>query len=181
MSEEWRPVRDFEGFYSVSNKGRIRRDAPAHGAVVGRILTPGIRNGYPYVNLHRGDQPVKMYVHALVAHAFIRERQAKEEVNHIDGDKRNAQFTNLEYVSRGANMRHANRIGLAPVREHRHNAKLTRAAAEEIRRLSGALSQQELAERFRVHRSTICDVLRGRTWDEFPDAQRRGPAPEPRG
>src|SRR3990167_10375693 len=98
MTKVWRSVVGFEGLYSISSEGRVRRDAGGSGARPGHILAPGIRNGYPYVNLHRNRRATKAYVHSLVIQAFLGLREEGQEVNHIDGDKLNARFVNLEYV-----------------------------------------------------------------------------------
>lgn len=41
------------------------------------------------------------YIHQLVAQVFIGPRPVGKEINHIDGDKYNNHYTNLEYVTRG--------------------------------------------------------------------------------
>ena len=50
--------------------------------------------------------------HVLVAKAFIPNPMNKAQVNHIDGNKQNNHFTNLEWVSNSENMDHARREGL---------------------------------------------------------------------
>lgn len=165
MKPMWQPVPEFEGIYSVSNLGQVRRERAGHGARVGRHLKQDTRNGYPYVNLHNGSGKYRrFYVHGLVASAFLGPRPPGHEVNHKDGVKANPQADNLEYVTSSGNKRHAATTGLSPAGERRHNAKLTQAAANEIRALAERMSQSELATKFGVHRSTIVDVLNRRTW-----------------
>ena len=45
-----------------------------------------------------------------------------------------------------------------------HFAKLTESDVKSIRGLRASHSQQKLADMYGVHRSTVVDVLRGRTW-----------------
>lgn len=64
------------------------------------------------VNLSK-DRIQKWYlVHRLKAIVFIPNIENKEQVNHIDGNKSNNDLSNLEWVTRSENMRHAYRIGL---------------------------------------------------------------------
>lgn len=59
---------------------------------------------------------VKVYVHRLVAEAFIPNPDNLPEVNHIDGNRSNNAVHNLEWVSHADNMRHAYATGLNPGR-----------------------------------------------------------------
>jgi hypothetical protein len=36
--ENWRPVKDFEGVYEVSDLGRVRRSKAAKGATAGALI-----------------------------------------------------------------------------------------------------------------------------------------------
>ena len=50
--ERWLPVVGHEGYYDVSDLGRVKRIAPAKGAVPGRILAGGTdKDGYILVSL----------------------------------------------------------------------------------------------------------------------------------
>lgn len=106
MTEEWRPVVGFEGFYEVSSEGRVR--SFRRGAN-GRLLRPGISsNDYPTVALGRGNSRT---VHSLVAAAFIGPCPEGEEVRHHDNDRRNPRATNLRYGTRAQNIADAQAAG----------------------------------------------------------------------
>jgi HNH endonuclease/NUMOD4 motif-containing protein len=115
--EEWRAVGGLEGWYSISNLGRVRREKPAKGTYVGRILKGSLDTyGYPSVRLCRKESlsnEQKSYnIHLLVSRAFLGPKPEGCEVNHKDGDKLNPRTLNLEYVTHQGNMEHASRTGL---------------------------------------------------------------------
>ena len=165
----WRDVPGFEGVYSVSSDGQVRREQRGHGATIGKLLRQHRkRNGYLFVDLCDGARRSTSNVHVLVARAFLGAPPPQCEVNHIDGNKENNRIANLEYVTRRGNIVHGLRTGLYPVGERLHNARLTADNVRTIRSLRGEYSQRQLAERFGVARTTIADVLQGRTWREGP-------------
>lgn len=120
--EEWRPVVGFEGAYSVSNLGRVRRNIPEDNTYVGRILvlSKDSKKHFRYLRVHLVYGPIKKYctVHSLVATSFLGPCPEKKQINHIDGVKINNRIENLEYVTQPENMSHAKRIGLLPHRTH---------------------------------------------------------------
>ena len=115
VEEEWRPVVGWEGWYSVSNLGRVRRESMGRGSYPGRILKPRWNHlqRYPQVSLSRGNKVTPHYIHRLVAMAFLGSSPAgKEQINHRDGDRTNNAVSNLEFVTSSENVRHALRLGL---------------------------------------------------------------------
>lgn len=125
MQEEiWRPLvcQDIhEGWYEVSNIGRVRT------AKTKRLLSPFNSKGYLRIGLityTRGQQ--KFPVHRLVANAFVEGRtHEKRFVNHIDGNKLNNVYTNLEWVTASENIIHAIRTGLRHIIRGERNGQAT--------------------------------------------------------
>jgi len=68
----------------------------------------GYRVIKPYIN----GKNINMYIHRLVAVAFVFNEFDKPFVNHIDGDKTNNDVVNLEWVTHKENMAHASSTGL---------------------------------------------------------------------
>ena len=88
---EWRKVKDFN--YSVSNKGEVRNDK------TGRILKKTVStSGYLFVQLFDKKTYMK-YIHRLVGEAFIPNPDFLPQIDHIDGDKKNNEVSNLRWVS----------------------------------------------------------------------------------
>ena len=109
--EEWRDVVGFEGYYQVSNLGRVRsldRDIPYinHSTPTvlhkkGQImkLRPD-SDGYLRVNLHVAHIKNKLLgVHRIVAQAFISNPKNLPCVNHKDYNKANNCVDNLEWCT----------------------------------------------------------------------------------
>lgn len=167
QDEEWRPVVGLEGVYEVSSYGRVRRVLGSRGARAGRILVPRLsEDGYLYLGLHFDGKRLLRRVHRLVIEAYVGPRPPGCEVNHIDGIKLNAHYTNLEYVTRAENTQHAYDIGLKPRGAERRQSRLRDADVIEIRRLyrSGVTRCQALGDQFGVSHQTIRDIVKERKW-----------------
>lgn len=100
-NEQWRSIEGFEN-YLVSNKGRIMNGK------TGRILRPRDNgHGYEIVWLCKDGKGTNKHVHRLVGEAFIDNPNDLETINHIDQDKHNNNVENLEWLSRGDNIRYS--------------------------------------------------------------------------
>ena len=102
--EIWKPVKDFEGLYEVSNLGKVktlRED---------RLLKPiyNKQNGYRYVRLCNKCEKF-YYIHQLVAEMFCEKptTNLRLTVNHKNGRKLDNRANNLEWVTFSQNLKHA--------------------------------------------------------------------------
>lgn len=121
MKEVWKPIKEFEGKYEVSNFGKVRSIDRLVKGTNGKVQRrKGMtktqkhdKDGYLVVNLYtpKGNRPKK--VHRLVANAFIDNPNNKPEINHIDGNKENNHANNLEWTTRAENMKHFSISGLS--------------------------------------------------------------------
>lgn len=126
MEEDWLPVKEFEGYYEVSNLGRVRgveRFVKVRGGGVRKVRSAILKSslntkGYLQLMLCKDGVQTAKSVHRLVAGAFIPEIDGKGQVNHIDGDKTNNIFHNLEWVDNSENALHAFKLGLRKPRGH---------------------------------------------------------------
>lgn len=124
MKEKWKEVEGYEGYYEVSTLGRVRsvdrrivfKNNAGSRKYKGQILKQRIStSGYPIVNLNINKNCKTVSVHRLVATAFIEKEEGKEIVNHIDGNKRNNNVENLEWVTYSENLLHARENNLTTI------------------------------------------------------------------
>lgn len=164
VGEEWRDVPGYEGWYSVSNLGRVRRDKGGVGCRAGHVLLGPINSrGYRHVMLYKHGVSTQIPVHVIVAAVFIGPRPPGTEINHrgADGDKTNNLAANLEYVTRAENCAHSRYvIGNAAC------AKLTPALVMDIRDkyATGGFTRASLARLYGVSANAIGCVVLGKTW-----------------
>lgn len=153
-TETWKPVVGFEGRYSVSNLGRIQRQQSGKATRAGRIFTGCVgKRGYMLTTLSSKT----MYVHHLVAAAYLGPCPPNHEINHKDTNKINNRADNLEYITHAGNMAHAGAHGIM----HR---KLNSWQVRVIRHLFKSMSQAQVARVFNVSSSAIHDIWNGVTW-----------------
>lgn len=169
-AEEWRPIVGFEGWYSVSNLGRIRRENGISNRTKPGFILKNFLNsqGYPRVDLHVNGRRYSRQVHQLVALTFIGPCPHGKEINHIDSNRDNPNLLNLEYVTRSENTLHAYRNGRGPDNKGSKSgmSKLKEEQVLKIRELyrSTDLTTRQLARIFNVHQSNISDIIRRNTW-----------------
>ena len=176
--EEWKALDKTNGYYEISNWGRVRRAKPGVNTVVGQIIKQGTNGwGYAFATVKDGKGGrVSFCVHTCVAEMFFGPKPAEHVVNHIDGNKKNNRVDNLEYVTVGGNLKHAYTTGLrgpknsgGMIGEDHPRAKLTASDVIDIRReyQAGECTQKKLAERYGVSTSAIADILSGRHWRQL--------------
>ena len=98
---EWKEIPNFNGYYEISENGDIRNN----GRMKGEIMKPTLSGGYLRIAL---KDRKKYRIHRLVCELFNGEPpQGKDYVNHIDGNKTNNHYSNLEWVSPKENSLHS--------------------------------------------------------------------------
>ena len=90
--------------YEVSNLGRVRNMKS------GRTLKPKLhQTGYLMHGLYENNKQKNLYLHRIIATAFIDNPDEKPQVNHIDENKTNNDLSNLEWCTERENAVHGTR------------------------------------------------------------------------
>lgn len=119
IEEEWKDVVNYEGYYQVSNLGRIKSlDRVIVDKNGVEMQIPSIikklqksKTGYWCIELWRHNKLKYVKVHRLIADAFIPNPENKPQVNHIDSNRLNNDISNLEWCTPSENTIHAVRLG----------------------------------------------------------------------
>ena len=107
--EIWVDIKEYQGDYLVSNKGRIK----SLKFKLPRIRKDGNNgHGYRFIPLTKNGVTKNFYIHRLVAEHFIPNPENKSTVNHKDGNKNNNCVDNLEWATQSENSQHGFDTGL---------------------------------------------------------------------
>jgi len=168
--EVWKDIKDYEGFYQVSNLGNIKslsRTIKWRGCFIikkGIELKKKTNKGYKSIGLNKNGEHKNMSIHRLVAVAFIPNIENKPQVNHINGIKSDNRVENLEWCTRSENQLHAvaNKLNIAIKGESHYNSKLTEKDVIDIR--NSNLSSYKLAITYNVTHQTISRAKNKECW-----------------
>jgi hypothetical protein len=164
--EKWKDIPSYEGLYKISSFGRVR-SLTRKGSLVDRMMKLNHDNyGYACVNLCKDGKLKFFRIHRLVAISFVPNPFKKPHVNHIDGNKGNPVSSNLEWVTRSENHKHAFLNGFQTV----PTTKLTNELVMEI--IKSKKGPTELAKIYGVTKRTICQIRSGETWNNVTNIRK---------
>ena len=146
MDEKWLKIDNFD--YYISNYGRVKN-------FKNKILKNVRDNtGYIVITLVKEHKKYKKYIHRLVALHFIPNQYNYNEVNHIDGNKSNNHYLNLEWTNRSKNMRHS-----VDVLKHKYGKR------RKVKCIESGLIYDSLTEACKDvggSKGNLCALLRGK-------------------
>jgi len=110
--EVWKDIPGYEGYYKISNFGRVKTlkklliDVNGRERVWREKILSIKKRKYKSVELSIKTKTKIYLIHRLVATAFIEKTNGREWVNHIDGDPSNNHYLNLEWCTPSENELH---------------------------------------------------------------------------
>jgi hypothetical protein len=184
MQEIFKDIIGYEGLYQISNFGRIY-SFPKYKHKGKFLKFFKDKRGYLYVGLTKDKKYKTFTVHRLVGIHFIFNLFNFPEINHIDGNKSNNYFKNLEWVTSSQNQIHAFTNGLQVITEKHINVakitcsingkknkgkiyssrKLTPEQDVEIcNKFNNGISSSKLATEYGVSKKTILNIKNNRNY-----------------
>jgi len=184
MKEIWKDIPDFEGFYQISNYGRMRsldrkvehRNGVEYQIKKGKILRLSInRDGYVKCTVSKNSNLTSFTMHRLVGLCFIKNTYNKPCINHKNGIKNDNRMENLEWVTQSENIIHSFKNGFHKPQRGSLNgaAKLNEAQVREIRLLYATRNylQREIASKYNISRTSISLIINYKRWSVIPVSQ----------
>ena len=167
-NEVWKNIEGYNGKYQISSLGRVKSFLRYPN---GKILAGGFHKGYQQILLYRNGSRKTVFIHRLVAEAFLVNEYSKYTVNHINGVKSDNRLRNLEWATVKENINHACSKGLRSGSgfkkgSENSNSKLTESEVKQIRSEyeNNNTSYNKLSLKYNVSASTIELIIRRLRW-----------------
>lgn len=156
------PFIEVNQFGEIRTKDRVivRKDGkkyPAKSKVLKQQLS---NNGYIRVNFRVNGKVVHLFVHRIVATCFVPNPLGLPEVNHIDCDRTNNRWDNLEWYTRQENIAYRDKLGHTA--KYNHPKKPVIVVDPETSEVFLFESQHEAARQLGVDQASIWRVVKGK-------------------
>ena len=164
--EIWKDIKGYEGYYQVSDHGRVRSqdrtvifsDGHVHYYKT-KVLTPcPEKDGYLLVCLRKNGRKQTPKVHRLVAQAFIPNPHGLPIINHKDQNRTNNHVSNLEWCTNKYNVTYGNACRKRSLPRMKAVVQLTLDG----RFIAEYESASEASRQTGFNRGHICEVARGK-------------------
>lgn len=167
---QWRPVPGWEGLYETSCEGAVRSLGRWCGARNGRrawrkgreLKLVAKDERYLAVTLANGAERKQVFVHDVVAAAFIGPKPKGAQVRHLNDDRSDNRAVNLAYGSAAENSDDMARNGRRPRGEAHGMARLRADDVLAIR--ASRLRAKEVAAQYGIDPAHVHAIKSKRVW-----------------
>lgn len=160
-------IEGYNGNYLISDNGEVISIKNNYY----RILRKRINmRGYYYVNLCNNGKYKSVSIHRIVGKYFVNNPNNYNVLNHIDGNKLNNNFNNLEWCTTSHNTKEAVRIGLLNIKKGKdsnlYSGKIDIDIANKIREIRNKenLSYSKIAKMFDLSKNTIINICKNKIY-----------------
>lgn len=169
--EVWLPIPYADKHYEASNYGRIK--SFCYDKAEGRIVKPGVIKGFLNVSFLSEGKKKSFLVHKITADLFVNKTgEDQDTVIHLDWNKGNNHFTNLEWVTKAESYKRM----FERIHDKRRNSKekvitYSKLNADDVVRIKSMLNrgitQNVIAKLFCVSEMQITRIKRGENWSHI--------------
>ena len=171
--ELWKPIKNYECLYEISNMGRVKslvRRTKTKIIKEDKILKLKQSDGkYIQVKLNRNSKFYSPVVSRVVAEHFCVQPNYKWVAAHKNNIPWDNKASNLECISQSKNIRYSYETGGKDQKGEKNNsAKINMEIVKSIRIFASEndhLSQREIGEKFGLSREHIKDIINYKTWN----------------
>lgn len=155
MKEIWKDIEESPN-YMISNLGRIYSKPRTNSK--GGILKGSIDgSGYRSFNIRHDGKRKNKRIHLLVAKYFIPNPNNYKVINHIDHNKLNNKYNNLEWCTQKHNIREAFKM-------NRYGRKMKFTDEDVLKIRNSTKSISELSKIYKVSYQNIYDVIKKKVY-----------------
>lgn len=172
--EIWKPIKNYEGLYEISNMGRIKslvrntKTKIIKGDTILK-LKQSKKEGYIQSKLSKKSKFWMPVVSRLVAEHFCNPPSYKWVANHKNCIRWDNRAENLECISQSQNIRYVYKLKRNSQKGEKNNgAKINMEIVKKIRKFTEEndhLSQQQIANEFGLKRENVKDIINYKTWN----------------
>lgn len=162
MEEMWKNIKGYEGLYQISNLGRVKSLGNNKTRKEKIRSSRKDKKGYEKVDLYKNGRIRTLFIHRLVATAFIPNVETFDEINHIDENPSNNNVSNLEWCNRSYNINYGNRTRKCSLKLKGRNAKSINQYDINGKFIKHWLSMTEASNELKINKGSISNCCRNK-------------------